>query len=159
MTDTTRIPDSEALLARARELVAEERDPVANAANLAALVMQSVRDLNWVGFYFAHGDELVLGPFAGKPAVTRIASGRGVCGTAWARAATLVVDDVNAIEEHIACDAASRAELVVPLVRDEVVFGVLDCDSPLHARFGDGERLLFERLAALYVASSDPLRI
>ncbi|MBC5799050.1 MAG: GAF domain-containing protein [Candidatus Eremiobacteraeota bacterium] len=147
--------DSERVVAGARELIRGERDPVANAANLAAFIMQSVTGLNWVGFYFVRGDELVLGPFAGKPAVTRIAPGRGVCGTAWARAQSVVVDDVDAIEEHIACDVASRAELVVPLLRDGAVFGVLDCDAPVRARFGDAERRLFETLAALYVVSSE----
>ncbi len=147
--------DSHTLRTRAHALLVDERDPIANAANLAALIAQSVSDLNWVGFYFVRGSELVLGPFAGGPAVTRIAAGRGVCGTAWQQAATLAVDDVDGFAEHIACDVASRSELVVPLIRDGVVFGVLDCDSPVQARFGSVERSLFEQLAALYIESSD----
>ncbi len=148
--------DPQTLVVRAQTLLADERDPIANAANLAAFIAKSVSDLNWVGFYFVRGSELVLGPFAGKPAVTRIAAGRGVCGAAWDRAATLAIDDVDRFAEHIACDVASRSELVVPLIRNGAVFGILDCDSPVHARFASAERLLFEQLVALYVASSDP---
>ncbi len=156
MRETTMPADCRALIAEARTVLADEHDAIANAANLAAFVIANVADVNWVGFYFVRGNELVLGPFAGKPAVTRIARGRGVCGAAWVQARTLVVDDVSEFSEHIACDVASQAELVVPLMRGGSVFGVLDCDSPVRARFTDGDRALLEGLARLYVASSDP---
>ena len=113
-------------------------------------------DINWAGFYFTRGNELVLGPFQGKPACVRIAFGRGVCGTAWAEARTVVVPDVHAFAGHIACDTASNSEIVVPLERsDGVVVGVLDVDSPLRDRFSEGDRSLLEALAQLYVGHSD----
>src|SRR6476646_9267592 len=101
-----------------------ERDPIANAANMAALIYDLVPDLNWAGFYFLRGSELVLGPFQGKPACVRIAVGQGVCGTAVARRQSVLVEDVHAFPGHIACDAASRSELVVPLIRDGDILGV-----------------------------------
>lgn len=149
--------DSALLEAQAMSLLSDERDPIANAANLAALIFGSLDRLNWAGFYFMRGGELVLGPFQGKTACTRIAVGRGVCGTAVAERRTLVVPDVEAFPGHIACDSASRSELVVPLVRAGTVVGVIDCDSPERGRFGDAERALIEAVAAIYVAGSDPL--
>jgi GAF domain-containing protein len=144
------------LAERARALVGDERDPIANAANLAALLYGELPDLNWAGFYFVRDGELVLGPFQGKPACVRIARGRGVCGTAWERAETIVVPDVHAFPGHIACDSASNAEIVVPLVAEGGrVVGVLDLDSPRHDRFDESDRALVEDLAALYVAASD----
>ncbi len=143
------------LLAAARELVASERDPIANAANLAALLFTTLADVNWAGFYFAHGEELVLGPFSGKPAVTRIARGAGVCGAVWRDGASLVVPDVHSFAGHIACDLASASELVVPIVVGGRAVGVIDLDSPRRDRFGDDERVAIEAIAALYVASSD----
>lgn len=132
-----------------------EDDPVANAANLSALVFMSLPDLNWAGFYFLQGErELVLGPFQGKPACVRIPVGKGVCGTAVKRGGSVLVDDVHAFPSHIACDAASRSELVVPLIRDGRVFGVIDLDSPVPARFDAEDQRGLERLAAIYVASS-----
>ncbi len=116
-------------------LTAGEPDPVANMANAAALVWQYLPDLNWAGFYRLVEGELVLGPFQGKPACIRIAIGAGVCGTAAASLTTQLVDDVHAFPGHIACDADSRSELVVPIVRDGVLLGVLDLDSPMPARF------------------------
>lgn len=139
-----------------RALVAGEPDPVANMANAAALIFAGLPDLNWAGFYRAIGDELVLGPFQGKPACIRIPFGHGVCGTAAATLAVQRVDDVHAFPGHIACDAASRSELVVPLVAGGRLIAVLDLDSPTLARF-DAEdeagcvalaRLITERLAA-----------
>jgi GAF domain-containing protein len=112
-----------------------ERDPVANAANLSALLWLGLAELNWAGFYFLRGSGLVLGPFQGKPACVRIEIGSGVCGTAAAKKKTLIVPDVAAFPGHIACDAASRSELVVPLVDSARLIGVLDLDSPSHARF------------------------
>jgi GAF domain-containing protein len=145
--------DRDLILAQARSLVAGEPDAIANAANIAALVYSSVPELNWAGFYFVRGDELVLGPFQGNTACTRIGFGKGVCGTSWARRETLVVPDVHAFPGHIACDSASLSEIVVPLVRDGEVLGVLDIDSPVLARFSDNDRAFFEELAAIYIAS------
>ena len=136
-------------------LLAGERDMIANAANIAALIFTSLPDLNWAGFYFLRGDTLILGPFQGKPACVRIAAGQGVCGTAVEQRQTLRVDDVNAFPGHIACDLASRSELVVPLIRDGAVLGVLDLDSPHPARFDSDDQAGIERLAAMFVAGSD----
>ena len=130
-------------------LTADEPDAVANMANAAALVWQYLPDLNWAGFYRLLEGELVLGPFQGKPACIRIALGSGVCGTAAAARATQRVDDVHAFPGHIACDAASRSELVVPIVRDGAVVAVLDLDSPTPARFDDEDAAGCEALAAL----------
>ena len=117
-------------------IVAGEPDPIANMANAAALIFQSLPDLNWVGFYRNLGGELVLGPFQGQAACIRIPFGKGVCGTAAATLRPQRVDDVDAFPGHIACDAASRSELVVPLVTDDGrLLGVLDLDSPMRARF------------------------
>jgi L-methionine (R)-S-oxide reductase len=132
-------------------LLAGEADRIANAANMAALIYHGLPDLNWAGFYFRRGAELVLGPFQGKPACVRIAIGRGVCGTAAARAATVVVPDVHDFPGHIACDPVSRSELVVPLIEAGEVSGVLDLDSPLPARFDEGDQKGCERLVALFV--------
>ena len=129
-----------------------ERDLVANAANMAALLYHGLPELNWAGFYFARDNELVLGPFQGKPACVRIPWGQGVCGTAAARRASVVVPDVHAFRGHIACDAASRSELVVPLLKGGGVLGVIDLDSPVPARFDDPDRVGVERLAAVFVA-------
>ena len=116
-------------------LFADESDGLANAANMCAVLYHGLPRLNWVGFYFLHAEELVLGPFQGKVACVRIALGRGVCGTAAQRRETLVVPDVDAFPGHIACDAASRSEVVVPLLKHGRVLGVLDLDSPDLARF------------------------
>ena len=144
------------LLAQAQALLADEVDPIANAANLASLIFHSVDDLNWAGFYFLKEGELVLGPFAGQLACTRIAVGKGVCGTAFESNKTLVVDDVHEFAGHIACDAASESEIVVPfqctkaLQKQGGYAGVLDIDSPVKGRFTDIEKDLFESLVALY---------
>lgn len=136
-------------------LLVDESDPIANAANTSALIFQMMPDLNWAGFYFLRSaDELVLGPFQGKPACVRIAVGRGVCGTAVERRAAVLVEDVLAFPGHIACDAASRSELVVPLIRNDAVLGVLDLDSPLPGRFDNDDQVGVERLAAIYLAAS-----
>ena len=137
-------------------LLAGERDPVANAANIAAAIWQHVGDINWAGFYFRQGDVLVLGPFQGKPACVRIAMGQGVCGTAAALGETVLVEDVHAFPGHIACDAASNSEIVVPLIRGGEVIGVLDIDSPRLRRFGEAERAVFEAVAAAYVGALGP---
>ena len=132
-------------------LLAGERDRIANAANMAALIYHGLPDVNWAGFYFRQGGELVLGPFQGRPACVRIPLGRGVCGTAAARGATVLVPNVHAFAGHIACDPVSRSELVVPLLESGKVSGVLDLDSPLVGRFGEVDQMGCERLAALYV--------
>ena len=132
-------------------LIAGEPDRIANAANMAALIYHGLPDLNWAGFYFRRGAELVLGPFQGKPACVRIAIGRGVCGTAAARGATVLVPDVHDFPGHIACDPVSRSELVVPLIEDGRVSGMLDLDSPLLARFDEADREGCERLVALFL--------
>ena len=136
-------------------LLSGEKDPIANAANTAALIYHMTPNLNWVGFYFLQSpDELVLGPFQGKPACVRITVGRGVCGAAVERGASVLVDDVYAFPGHIACDADSRSELVVPLVHQGSIIGVLDLDSPLLKRFDAQDREGIEHLASIYVAES-----
>lgn len=145
------------LVEQARGLLAGESDRIANAANLSALVYDALPDLNWVGFYFFDGTELVVGPFQGKPACVRIALGRGVCGTAAASRETQVVRDVHEFPGHIACDAASNSEIVVPVVAaDGRLVGVWDVDSPRIARFDDDDRAGMEALVAVYVESLAP---
>ena len=141
------------LCEQARGLLHDESDRIANAANFAALVYHALPDLNWAGFYFYDGTELVVGPFQGKPACVRIALGRGVCGTAAATRETQVVRDVHAFPGHIACDAASRSEIVVPLYEGERLLGVWDVDSPVPARFDDTDRAGMERLAQIFLDS------
>jgi len=140
------------LLGAAEALTAGEPDPVANMANLAALVWQYLPDLNWAGFYRMVEGDLVLGPFIGKPACIRIALGSGVCGTAAANAQTQVVADVHAFPGHIACDAASASELVVPVLRDGAVIAVIDLDSPSPGRFDAEDAAGIEALASLVSA-------
>jgi len=135
-----------------KALLSDETDAIANAANTSALIFQMLPDINWAGFYFLQSeDELLLGPFQGQPACVRITVGRGVCGTAVETARTMLVDDVHAFPGHIACDAASRSELVVPLIRDGQVFGVLDLDSPRPGRFDRDDQAGIEALAATYI--------
>lgn len=143
------------LAAQARALLEGERDRIANAANLSALAFQALPDLNWAGFYFYDGTELVLGPFQGKPACVRIALDRGVCGAAASQRQTQVVADVHAFPGHIACDAASRSEIVVPLVRDGELIGVWDVDSPEPGRFDDDDRQGMQALCEVFLASLD----
>jgi L-methionine (R)-S-oxide reductase len=132
-----------------------ESDSVANAANTAALLFTTLPELNWAGFYFLRKpDELVLGPFQGKPACVRIAVGRGVCGTAVKERRTMLIEDVDAFADHIACDSASRSELVVPLFRGEDVIGVLDLDAPIPARFDADDQRGIETIAAIYMKAS-----
>jgi L-methionine (R)-S-oxide reductase len=136
-------------------LLAGERDRIANAANTAALLYDALPDLNWAGFYLYKSGELVLGPFQGKPACVRIALGKGVCGTAAERRATVVVEDVHAFPGHIACDSASNSEIVVPLLRGSELLGVLDLDSPRLRRFGGEDARGLEAVARIFVESSD----
>lgn len=142
----------EELAQAAAALVNGERDSMANMANLSALIWQFVPQLNWAGFYRMVQGELVLGPFQGKPACIRIPLGRGVCGAAAASGTTQLVEDVHAFPGHIACDAASRSELVVPVIRNGEVLAVIDLDSPEAARFDAEDAAGIERLAALVAA-------
>jgi len=142
------------LTAQLRALLSGEHDAIANAANMSALLYHTLPDVNWVGFYLLKEGELVLGPFQGKPACVRIAVGRGVCGTAAQGRQSVVVPDVNAFPGHIACDTASKSELVVPLLAGEDLMGVLDLDSPSAARFDDDDRAGCEALVATYLAAS-----
>lgn len=147
-------PEQYAQLAeQARALVHGEPDRIANAANLSALVYHALPDLNWVGFYFHDGKELVVGPFQGLPACVRIALDRGVCGAAASTRQTQRIADVEAFPGHIACDAASRSELVVPLVHDGKLVGVFDLDSPLLDRFDAHDQDGLEAIARLFVES------
>jgi L-methionine (R)-S-oxide reductase len=136
------------LAAQAEALVAGEPDRIANAANIAALLFHALPRINWAGFYFLKDEELVLGPFQGKPACVRIPVGRGVCGTAVAEARSLRVPDVHAFPGHIACDAASRSEVVVPLTDSSgTIYGVLDIDSPEPDRFDAADLAGLEAIA------------
>ena len=138
------------LLSRQAEaLIRDVPHFIANLANISALIYTSLADINWAGFYLTEGNKLVLGPFQGNPACVEIAYGKGVCGTAAAEDATQLVHDVHLFEGHIACDSASRSEIVIPLHRDEVVIGVLDIDSPSLSRFTEEDREGLEMLAAV----------
>ena len=137
------------LIAAAEALTAGEPDPVANMANVSALVWQLLPDLNWAGFYRRQGNELVLGPFIGKPACIRIPLGQGVCGTAVAQRESQRVEEVHAFPGDVAWDADSRSELVVPVVRDGAVIAVIDLDSPRPARFDSADQAGIEALATL----------
>lgn len=147
----------EALVAQARSLLAGETDWIANAANFSAFVFHSLGDLNWAGFYFHDGRELVVGPFQGKPACVRIALGKGVCGTAAQTRQTQVVRDVHEFPGHIACDSASQSEIVVPLVApDGTLIGVWDVDSPVVARFDEEDAKGMEALCAVFIEAALP---
>ena len=142
------------LLQQARALMSGESDRIANAANLAALVYHALPDLNWVGFYFYDGVELVVGPFQGLPACVRIPLDKGVCGAAASTRQTQRIDDVHAFPGHIACDSASNSELVVPLIAaDGSLLGVFDLDSPRHARFDADDQAGLESLAFAFIQS------
>lgn len=145
-------PDQYAqLLDQARGLMYGESDRIANAANLSALLFNALPDVNWAGFYFFDGTELVVGPFQGLPACVRIPLNKGVCGAAANTRQTQRVDDVHAFPGHIACDAASRSEVVVPLVQGNALIGVLDIDSPLPARFDADDQAGLEAIAAAFI--------
>ena len=137
------------LLSAARGLTHGEPDAVANMANVSALIWDTLPDLNWAGFYRNVGGELVLGPFQGRPACIRIPFGTGVCGVAAETRQVQLVEDVHAFPSHIACDSASNSEIVVPIIRDGELLGVLDIDSPKHARFDKEDQVGCERLAEI----------
>ncbi|MDZ4728911.1 MAG: GAF domain-containing protein [Xanthomonadales bacterium] len=141
------------LAAQARGLLSVETDVIANAANLSALLFMELEQVNWVGFYLLKGNELVLGPFQGKPACVRITLGQGVCGTAAETHQTQRVADVELFSGHIACDAASRSELVVPLIHQGKLLGVLDIDSPVVDRFSASDQVMLEEVARVFLDS------
>lgn len=145
--------DTHTITAQLEALLSGERDTVANLANAAAALRLALPQANWVGFYLLRGEELVLGPFQGKPACIRIPLGRGVCGTAAQRCQTLLVPDVHAFPGHIACDSASRSELVIPLRHQGRVVGVLDLDSPLLSGFSESDQAVLEECARLIEAA------
>jgi GAF domain-containing protein len=143
-------PDYDLLDSQLRALIADETDKLANAANFVALLYNAMDDVNWMGIYVLRGEELVLGPFQGLAACVRIPIGRGVCGTAAEQRVTQRVADVHAFPGHIACDAASRSELVVPLIADDRLIGVFDIDSPELDRFAPSDQAGIEMLCATY---------
>jgi L-methionine (R)-S-oxide reductase len=149
----TRQEQFESVLGQLRALVHDESNTIANLANASALLGHFLPDVNWSGFYLYDGTELVLGPFQGLPACIRIPLGRGVCGTAAAERRTLVIDDVHAFPGHIACDAASNSEIVIPLIKNEELIGVLDVDSPLKGRFDHEDRVFLEEFTSILVSS------
>ena len=138
----------------AAALLHGEADPIANMANLSALIYERTPNINWAGFYIFKEGQLVLGPFQGKPACVRIAIGKGVCGTAAQSKKTVVVEDVHKFAGHIACDSASNSEIVVPILKkDGSLFGVLDIDSPIKSRFGAAEKEVFEELVKIFISA------
>lgn len=153
--DRSFAPDYAELDRQLAGLFEGERDFIANAAQFSAFIYQTLADLNWAGFYLARGEELVLGPFQGKVACVRIPFNRGVCGAAASRRETMVVADVHAFPGHIACDAASNAEIVLPLVKEGKLVGVFDIDSPEANRFSEDDRLGLEKLVARFLACTD----
>ncbi len=143
------------LLAQAQSLLGITRDPIANAANLSALIFNQLEAINWAGFYFLRGDSLIVGPFQGQPACVEIPLGKGVCGTAASSGEIQRVADVHAFEGHIACDVASRSELVIPLFADGCLLGVLDIDSPKPNRFNATDQQGLVELAEVYLLACD----
>ena len=139
------------ILAWARALVSGDNTDVSILANISSLLFWSMRDVNWAGFYLARGSDLFLGPFHGKPGCVFLPAGKGVCGAAAARRETIVVPDVDDFPGHIACDSASRSEIVVPLLHEDALLGVLDVDSPIVDRFGDADRRLLEGIVGLVI--------
>ncbi len=152
-TNTAVAVDYPTLCEQLGELLRNETDFIANAANAAAFLFDVIPDINWLGFYRAVGEELVLGPFQGKPACTRIGLGSGVCGAAAQQEETVIVPDVHAFPGHIACDTASRSEIVVPLLSWGKLLGVLDVDSPLLSRFDEDDREGLECLVSVFLSS------
>lgn len=153
--EQTRTPDYDGLDRQLASLFEGERNFIANAAQFSAFIYQTLAALNWAGFYIAHGEELVLGPFQGKVACVRIPFGRGVCGTTAVQRTTVVVDDVHAFPGHIACDSASNSEIVIPVIKDGTLLGVFDVDSPETHRFSAADKLGLEKLVARFIACTD----
>jgi len=146
-------PGAENLAAQATALLSGQQDLVANAANLSSLLFHALDEVNWVGFYFLKDDELLVGPFQGRPACVTIPMGQGVCGTAAETRKVLCIADVHAFEGHIACDAASRSEMVLPLVRNGELIGVLDLDSPVKNRFREEDEQLLRTIVDIFIRS------
>ncbi|MBS1018425.1 GAF domain-containing protein [Gluconobacter cerinus] len=140
----------EDLVETVESVVASETDQIANMANIAALLFEALPDINWAGFYLFKDDQLVLGPFQGRLACTRIPLGKGVCGTVAHQKTTLVVPDVHAFPGHIACDAASASEIVVPILHDGNLIGVLDIDSPVKNRFDAEDQAMIEKIVSAF---------
>lgn len=140
------------LIKQLESLIAGEENFVANASNASALLNQSLENINWVGFYFyeKESDQLVLGPFQGKPACLRIDPGKGVCGTAFVKGESILVDNVNEFPGHIVCDAASQSEIVVPLIHKGKVIGVLDVDAPIKNRFNEEDKEILEAFVDVF---------
>ena len=151
MTKTQHYPF---LLQQLDGLLSIETDPIANMANMAAFLFHELEKLNWAGFYVLRGNELVLGPFQGNPACVRISLGKGVCGTAAHTGQTQCVPNVHEFAGHIACDSASNSEIVIPIFKEEHVWGVLDIDSPMLARFGEEEQDFLEKAVDLFTAKT-----
>jgi L-methionine (R)-S-oxide reductase len=147
------IPDRKNLAAQAAALLSGQQDIIANAANLSSLLFYALDEVNWVGFYFLKGSELVVGPFQGRPACVSIPMGKGVCGTAAETRKVQRVADVHAFEGHIACDVDSRSEIVLPLVRNGELIGVLDLDSPVNNRFDEKDEHLLQKIAEIFIHS------
>ena len=147
-----KVEDYVRLAGELESLIRDERNLIARAANTAALIFGALPDINWAGFYFVRAGELIVGPFQGQPACTRIPIGKGVCGKAAASRETIVVPDVHEFSGHIACDTASRSEIVTPLLAGERVLGVLDIDSPSIGRFDSNDAQGLERLATIFVS-------
>ncbi|MEJ5116780.1 GAF domain-containing protein [Gluconobacter cerinus] len=140
----------EDLVETVESVVTSETDQIANMANIAALLFEALPDINWAGFYLFKDDQLVLGPFQGRLACTRIPLGKGVCGTVAQQKTTLVVPDVHAFPGHIACDAASASEIVVPILHDGNLIGVLDIDSPVKNRFDAEDQVMIEKIVSAF---------
>ncbi|MCE2755872.1 MAG: GAF domain-containing protein [Ignavibacteriae bacterium] len=138
-----------------RNLLGEERDPIANMANMASLLYFSLPSINWSGFYLFDSQELVLGPFHGKPACVRIQMGKGVCGTSAIKRETLMIENVHEFPGHIACDADSKSEIVIPMIKDDIIIGVLDIDSPNFARFDEDDKNGLQQLLEILQFSTD----
>lgn len=140
------------VLKQLKSLLSNESDIHANAANLSSFLYHNLQQVNWLGFYFKQFDELVLGPFHGQPACTRLTIGKGVCGTAYGTKKTMVVDDVSAFDGHVVCDTTSVSECVVPFYTDDIS-GVLDVDSPIKGRFSEAEKVFFESVVEIFIKS------
>jgi len=143
------------ILKIARELIRNEIHPIANMSNLSSLIFEKVNSLNWVGFYLLSGNELILGPFQGRTACIRIKVGQGVCGKSIELKQTLIVPNVHKFDGHIACDSRSNSEIVIPIIKDNHIYGIMDIDSPIFDRFASEEKYFFEKIVKLFLEFSD----
>ncbi|MBM2817207.1 MAG: hypothetical protein HW421_3969 [Ignavibacteria bacterium] len=138
-----------------KEILKGQNNFISNASNFAAYIFQTMKDINWIGFYILDGDEMLVGPFQGKPACVRLTLGKGVCGTAAQKKEILIVPDVENFPGHIACDADSKSEIVLPIIKDGILYGVLDIDSPLPARFSHEDANELSESLQILIESSD----